>query len=374
MVLAFTLLSFEIAARVYLSTLDPSESRRYATRRDLLEAADSRDSRFQRHHYLGHIPRPGLSVGLNKHNSLGFRGEEIPMPKPEHEFRIVCLGGSTTYTSAVEDYRLSYPDQLQDFLAEMGYSDMRVINAGVSDWTTYESLINLALRVVDLDPDLLVVYHGMNDAEARLVWPGEALAPDNSSARRPEPLGTDHRFLVDDSALVRVLAIRLGLVEPLRPLGTLYSTPPELVGDDLVLQTYEGSYPRGLLAEIDLGEILRSTDTAFFSRNLEHMIAIARFRNIATVLLTFKHSPLEDTKLFYSAEEFGVLIEEMNRAIIEVSKKHGVSLFDFANDFPSGEEWFADGVHVNEAGARLKAERIGDFLIRNELLPAASRD
>ena len=39
----------------------------------------------------------GLSSHYQGHNSLGYRGEEITAAKPEGVFRIVALGGSTTY-------------------------------------------------------------------------------------------------------------------------------------------------------------------------------------------------------------------------------------------------------------------------------------
>ncbi|HEX2907938.1 MAG TPA: hypothetical protein VHO69_13800, partial [Phototrophicaceae bacterium] len=49
------------------------------------------------------------------HNRLGYRGPEITLPKPEGVFRIVTLGGSTTYSSAT-DSEHSYPNQLQKIL------------------------------------------------------------------------------------------------------------------------------------------------------------------------------------------------------------------------------------------------------------------
>jgi len=85
------------------------------------------------------------------------------MPKPAGQFRIVCLGGSTTYTSDVKDYRDSYPYLLEKYLKAQGYNDVTVVNAGAGSWSSWESLINFQFRVLDLDPDLIIVYHGIND-------------------------------------------------------------------------------------------------------------------------------------------------------------------------------------------------------------------
>lgn len=60
------------------------------------------------------------------------------MPKPKGEYRIVCLGGSTTYTGWVDDYRLTYPALLQTELIDRGYA-VTVVNAGNEAWTSYEN-------------------------------------------------------------------------------------------------------------------------------------------------------------------------------------------------------------------------------------------
>ena len=84
------------------------------------------------------------------------------MLKPLGEYRIACLGGSTTYTTSVEDWRLSYPALLEHELHNAGLGSVCVLNCGAAGWSSWESLINLETRVLDLDPDLIVVYHAIN--------------------------------------------------------------------------------------------------------------------------------------------------------------------------------------------------------------------
>ena len=55
-----------------------------------------------------------------------------------------------------------------------------MINAGLAGWSSWESMINFQLRLLDLEPDLIIVYHAVNVLHARLVWPPEAYQPDNS--------------------------------------------------------------------------------------------------------------------------------------------------------------------------------------------------
>ena len=54
---------------------------------------------------------------------------------------------------------------------EYGYSNVQVINAGVVAYASWDTLANFEFRVLDLDPDIVIVYHAINDVIARLVDP-----------------------------------------------------------------------------------------------------------------------------------------------------------------------------------------------------------
>lgn len=84
-------------------------------------------------------------------NSLGFRGSEFSIEKPEGVYRIVTFGGSTSHSG-------NYPEKLADL------GDWEVINAAVPTWTTTQSLIQFITRAVYLAPDLIIIYHAINDS------------------------------------------------------------------------------------------------------------------------------------------------------------------------------------------------------------------
>ncbi len=131
------------------------------------------------------VPLPYLNYGLNPayhgHNSMGYRGPEIAMPKPPGTFRIVAMGDSTTYGLGM-DASNAYPAQLQDILRQQyGYSNVEVINAGVIGYTSWETFINLSLRVIELEPDMVIIYDGTNDVSARTAT-ADCYAGDNPFA------------------------------------------------------------------------------------------------------------------------------------------------------------------------------------------------
>jgi hypothetical protein len=78
----------------------------------------------------------------------------------------------------------TFPSVLQQELRRaLGESNLEVVNAGCPDYTTWESLINFQLRLLELSPDLAIVYHNINDVEARLVEPS-SYRSDNTGLRK----------------------------------------------------------------------------------------------------------------------------------------------------------------------------------------------
>ncbi len=141
------------------------------------------------HPYLAYTLRPDWSskpddfMGRKSHNSQGFRGREVALKKPEGVFRIVTVGGSSTYGNTPTSDAMTWPARLEWHLNERQTRPVEVLNAGVVGWNLFESLINLEFRVLDYDPDLVVVYHTINDARCALWTGGGEIQRDNSHWR-----------------------------------------------------------------------------------------------------------------------------------------------------------------------------------------------
>jgi len=114
----------------------------------------------------------GDSININ---SEGFRGAEFSPTKPSDTYRIVMVGGSTTFGSGVFDDE-TIPFQLeQKFQNEHNEFNVEVINAGLGgSWSKLETDL-IKNKIIDYDPNLLIVYDGANDA---LVEIGEILNHD----------------------------------------------------------------------------------------------------------------------------------------------------------------------------------------------------
>ncbi len=364
---ALSIAAAEAMARFYLTHYATEDQfLLFASERQLVKRFGTGNSKFVPHPYMGVIPRPGWSRGLNRHNSLGFRGDEFVVSKPVGEFRIVCLGGSTTYTSAVEDYHLSYPAQLEVQLRPR-HGNIRVINGGTSDWTTWETLISFETRVLDLSPDVVIVYDAINDLEARIVWPPESYRGDNSGSRVSPQHEVNMPSVLEYSTMVRYVFIRRGRTLPHARMGRIIDRPPTSLVNALRPQLQKGTYPAPPFNEIPLEKILAANPPIYFRRNLEHLIVIAQLRGVRVVLATMATAPVEAHLVFGSALDVAG-IEEMNDVTRSIARERGVSLFDFAKAFPKDVRWFADGVHLNEEGARLQATYFAQFLERDGIV------
>lgn len=105
-------------------------------------------------------PRSRVEIQVN---SLGFRGPEVQTPKPEGSMRIAVLGDSIAFGRTYEEVKI-FPTRLAALL-NLAYPDTptEVINASLSGRDTWEEAALLEHKVLDLDPDVVVLQICLND-------------------------------------------------------------------------------------------------------------------------------------------------------------------------------------------------------------------
>lgn len=126
---------------------------------------------YERHPFLEYTLRPNAEIkygSMKLHiNSLGFRGKEFD-PDDRRPFRVFVLGGSAVFNMP-ENNNIGFCVILEEKLkAHFPDRNIEIINAGVSGYTTFHSLINLSTRILDYNPDAIIVYHSWNDIKS---WP-----------------------------------------------------------------------------------------------------------------------------------------------------------------------------------------------------------
>jgi hypothetical protein len=99
-------------------------------------------------------------------NHLGLRGPDLPEKTPE-EFRVLCLGDSTTFGQGVSEEE-TIPALLQADLADAGRTagrTIRAVNGGLRGYATIHELALLRELGPAIRPDLVVLLWYVNDLE-----------------------------------------------------------------------------------------------------------------------------------------------------------------------------------------------------------------
>jgi lysophospholipase L1-like esterase len=107
--------------------------------------------------------RNNMENNLLHINSFGFRGPEITKNKTQSTYRIIVLGGSTVLNVGIP-FEQTFGNILQEKLQKI-YPDKKieVLNGGMDGYTSEHSLIQYLFFVKDFHPDLLIMWHGIND-------------------------------------------------------------------------------------------------------------------------------------------------------------------------------------------------------------------
>ncbi|MBI3736549.1 hypothetical protein HY256_08565 [Candidatus Sumerlaeota bacterium] len=360
----------EISARFYLTHWASTWAfMRYASEAQLEHRLGK--PVFVPHRYLGYSATTPLQRGQSKTNSHGFRGDEFPLEKSPGEFRIACLGDSTTYCSHIPDYREAYPYLLERELQRLGLTNVRVINAGIPGYTSWESLINFEFNVLDLSPDLIIYYGMMNDVRARMVWPPEFYRGDNSGNLGPLSSPGFLPRILDSSTLVRYAMVKWGKVKPHHALDSLYDYAKTSLWPEFYRQTWAGTYPEGIFKSVDINKVFASNPPKYYRRNLENILRLAQSRGISAILPTFAYTTKFSKNDYTNSEPIRRAIAEQNELLRDISRAQNASLFDFAALFPDDSNYYVDTIHVNPKGSQLQAELFAKFIVEHNIVPAS---
>lgn len=350
--IAFTLLLLEVGLRLYFASAGPESARiRYLYSADEIEAIDPLVDPLP---YVNYYPSPRHP----EHNSLGYRGPEIALPRPQDTYRIVALGGSTTYSTGT-DAEHAYPALLQDILRdEYGYSNVEVVNAGFQGYTSWESLVNFAFRVLEIEPNMIILYDNYNDLIPREQASVDCYHGDNGlrGLNYARGLWVEREQSLSPSVLHRFVGVNLGwLPDPLA--FTSGFTLPEVDCEP---------DPTSITTE----ERLNANPPVYFQRNLRNTLILAEANAVQPVLSTWVYFEGIDRPDYWHAA-----VAEHNAIIRDLAQDMDVPLIDLAETFPvDASLWEGDGIHLIDSGTQVQAQQYAAFLHEAGLLPAPASD
>lgn len=317
-----------------------------------------------------HAPSPILPHTV--HPPFLYRGKKFSKKKDPGTVRIITLGGSTTYGFCVETED-TYPFQLEKILNEKGYR-VEVINGAVTGYTTMHSLVNYMLNLVYLEPDIIYIYHGINDV---------------AIGDNPETFKTDYSHVMhalgsewyDHSLIYTILQNRFMFFTKLK---YRYSSLKSSLSRLFKFSPKSKNLLRHPLKAYDpVNNILMETIIS----NIRHITVVAKAHNTKLVYSTFatmyKASEKGKKKLAVQMKkQFGrkpnwfneqrenqivLKLEFLNNEIVKLGNELNVPVVDIAT-IGKKAEIFHDEIHQSPKGNKLQAEKIAQILISNKMI------
>ena len=308
-----------------------------------------RESRFQLSPFLVFGPRIDYQIEGKEYPDLayfdadGFRTNEPAMPKPDGEFRILAIGGSTT-ENIWNGVGLHWPLVLECGLRGRGLEHVRVLNSSMSGYSTAHSAVRLQFDLLDYEPDMVVMLHAVNDLAVTYV-----------AAAEGEPIDGHYR------------------VQYTRPGYT-----GELGSDDVVISRVWHSITQRLASAPQPRPVVESYDPEpgrrIFERNLRTIAALTSARDVPLVYLTMPfnealvdrhrvvggHAGLSDLP---TEDRFAADMTSFNETILAVAEtEESATAVDMATLMEGADSLFVDTVHYDAEGVRRFGRLLADAL------------
>ena len=101
------------------------------------------------------------TVNINNH---GFRGADVSIIKNDETYRIFVVGGSTTISLRAPSDDTTHPGYIQELFVKSDLDfKVEVVNAGTPSFTSTEELSVVKNKIINFDPDMIIIYDGSND-------------------------------------------------------------------------------------------------------------------------------------------------------------------------------------------------------------------
>ena len=296
--------------------------------------------------FLGHVARPYSGPGLHI-NALGFRDERTDyLDKPERTIRIFVTGGSVAHglgsTSQAQTFSSVLERMLNEEAGKTARSRYEVVNTGFPGWATTHEKILVQQCLVDLQPDIVIMFSGSND----VVWS------------------------------LRGWDIRSFYTQMDQNFMTLLNEAHKTSGHpEWAIDFARSDQP------VDCRKMARIT-----ARNVEE-VAAATARVNARVIFALQPNIVTTAKRLSSYEQsvfrlhdksywdssYEALRDELSR--IKAGNYRLVDLSRAFGALDGNTELFIDSYHFVDAGHRLISQDLAEQIVRDENLPAgASRD
>jgi hypothetical protein len=310
-------------------------------------------------------------------NSLGFRGEEIKTKKQPGTYRIVVLGGSTVLNREVpfesnavrlleKKLRQHYPDK-----------KIQVINAGKDFYTSEHSLIQYMFKIQDMDPDLIIMWHGVNDMLESCMREG-VITHGNYQSDYSHNFGIISNIVFTYFKPQPLFQIKLLTIDFADNFfrDNLYSDVT-IPFKKKIKKEYVKAYLRGE----NTIEVHDYPSIDAYKRNLSYLMVLANNRNIPIILgnqpsLFKKNNTAEEVEKIvfpqplcikdnkaYSIDSLRYGLDLFNAQTKKTASENNITFVDLDKTVPKNLDNFVDSIHYTKEGNSRIAESLYQMIV-----------
>ena len=286
-------------------------------------------------------------------NSKGFRGmRELIQPKPLGVRRVFVMGGSAAVGALASGDSATMPAQLEILLkTKYPNEQVEVFNAGCAGFNSTQDVILLSTRILDLEPDLIVVFSGGTDINLAMFPEWEPGYHELIEAER----GLVTHPWYEHSAAYKFISMNI----PHRVVLKEGTAHPE------VGSYYKGNVER--MASLATGAGVR------FLAVLQPALVVSSkkvtVKERATLEKALKRGGLRSNY----PELARILYPAVQKAMAQVKLPSGAYYLDGSDLFKGTDiEAFSDAFHLTDTGYHFAAQVIADFIAKHELLTPSS--
>ncbi len=288
-------------------------------------------------------------------------------------FRIIAFGGSTTQEYPYVKRSESWTMQLKNMLNNKFKNEKCFIiyNAGLPFGTSAEILSEYLYNGKYLNPDLIIIHTGLNDALALLQ---KEYKTDYSHIRARGNIGTGFMFIYSNEVIGKILRRAGDLSSTIKLIYYLvikFETGFDPVNGGVTSYTpaINGVLP---LSPKDSLKIIKERDHKAFESNITTIVEMAKI-NGSKVLIVPGIQASKDKLTIWPENKKGyedVLIaslEKHTQILEKISLKTKTNLFKFNRPLFE-DKWFIDNCHLNPKGSKEKAKQLFNYLVKRENL------
>lgn len=308
-------------------------------------------------------------------NNMGFRGDYLSIPKPDHEYRVFIVGGSAAECFILDDSQAInavVQDNLSKNLPES--TSVKVYNAGKSGDRSYDHVAMIVHRIVHLQPDMIILFAGVNDLTAAIY---------NADYLHYSKTGSEIRFSF--SFLARMIATESQIGRRAYHLLASFSRKTDRQILEKITLKSDLKEKVQLRKSVPVSSVKPRADPVGYEQNLRTIAGVAKAHGIRLVFMTQPstwnshvdsrtrewHWLLYRNGRTYDEALMDVALDSLNRVMSEVASEQGVELFDLAKSIPKSIDFFVDDVHFNVKGAREAGNQLASFILERDFIARA---